>query len=475
MAGLEQLNRRGARRLLAVPAALLAVLLSSCAGDNITVVEQTQLPTESEATSTEESADDRDWEALMEAVPGLQPQADTFAPVAIDSDHAAGDALTVRVDAADYEAAPAEDATDWSHENVGLSFELRELNDPRWNPDESNLDLVIGALEKPALRFGGNSADRRVWFTESNEPAPEWSDITLTPEHFENLGRFAEETDASVSLVLVLGRYDAERAASMARVAKEHLGDRLVGVTIGNEPNGFYSESRPERTVRDNTWGVNSYVEELLAYVEAVHEEVPGLPIAGPGTFDPAWWDAFLEADIDHTAALTQHWYPLWSCPGRPSGGERKAEPLVENLVTPLIHSRAISAVGKAVDEADAAGLPMWLEETGPTACSGSNETSRTHAQALWTVDFVLNIAHRGVDRAAFHSMIDACSGGAPMSAVCSVGEMGDASAELTGQANFLALMFASQVDEGEFVPVQLEELITPLRMRCAPNLGLIW
>ncbi|MGO2110035.1 MAG: hypothetical protein ACTH31_00295 [Pseudoclavibacter sp.] len=468
--------RRRASGALTVSIAAVALLVG-CA---------TFTPSPDRTGSASPSATETDsWTLLMHAAPGLDEVPDSFEqpgasgttapgtqpPTTPPTGSAAPDQpakappVTIEVDAqtpptqspgatAD-PTAPADPATaSWSTTNVGLSFESQDLADLRWEPGSSTLDLLIGSLDRPSLRFGGNSIDRRVWWTSSNEPAPDWAEVTITPNDLDRLARFADEVDATVTLALDLGHDDPDRAADMAAHARAALGDRLQAVAVGNEPNGFFLESQPQYAVRDEGWSPEAYAAELRDYQVALAEAAPDVPIAGPGAFDAPWWRAFVDADLPNTAALAQHWYPLWSCAGREGSTDERAAPTPENLASPWLHDRAATIIGMASDTAGDAGLPLWMEETGPTSCTGSNDSSRTHAQALWTVDYALHAASLGVSRLNFHAMIDACWGGAPMSALCDLGDPGSASPELMGQSNYLGLLLASWVRPGSFVPV---------------------
>jgi len=335
--------------------------------------------------------------------------------------------------------------------NVGLSFEASDLADPRWEPGASSLTTLVKALDKPSLRFGGNSVDRRVWWTSTGEAPPAWAEETLTPADLDRLGRFATATDATVTMVANLGHYDPERAADYAWHARRSLGPRLVGLSVGNEPNGFNLASQPQYKIRDDTWGPAAFITQLTAYEKAIHARVPDVPIVGPGAFDAPWWRAFAGAGLPQTRALSQHWYPLWSCDGVK---EPRALPTVANMVSPWLHDRATFIVGMGITTAAAYGLPLWMEETGPTSCAGTNPTSRTHAQALWTVDFVLHGAALGVERMNQHGMIDPCAGGAPMSPVCDTATSRRQSGRIMGQSNYLALLQVAELRQGAFLPV---------------------
>lgn len=340
------------------------------------------------------------------------------------------------------------DAAHTGHQ-FGLSFDARELANPMWGSEHSNLALTLGELEDPALRFGGNGIDRHVWWTSSEEPAPEWAQATVTPEDLERVAAVADEVDATVTIDLDLGHDDPARAADMAAHARKAFGDRLLAVAIGNEPNGFFHANQPQLAVRDGGWGPEAYQQSLSEYSAALETATPGLPVAGPGAYDAEWWRAFAESDIPNQRALSMHWYPLWDCEGPASS---LANPSVDDLTSPEIHERARTIVGMGAEVADQHGLPLWMEETGPTSCPGTNDTSRTHAQALWTVDFAMTLAELGVERTAFHSTLQACEGGAPMSPICARGPYEEPGQTVQGRTSYLALMMLGDLPAGRML-----------------------
>ena len=342
--------------------------------------------------------------------------------------------------------AAEETGADIVSQNVGLSLESTDLADPRLDPSASTFAQRLTELGSPALRFGGNRLDRNFFWTSSGEQAPRPDSVVVGPEDLERLKRLTEATGASVTLGLPLGDFDPERAADMAAHAQRILGGDLVAVAIGNEPNGYTVDGDPNRRLRDDAWDPQTYTEELEEYATAIGEAAPGVPIAGPDAYDATWMRAFADADVPNRAAISQHWYPLYDCESRDVPGRG---PRAQNLVEPTVRDSAEEMIGIGADVARESELPLWLEETGPTSCPGTNDTSLTQAKSLWTVDFTLQTAQLGVDRLAMHSMLGPCEGGAPMSVVCARGED---SSEIVGRGNHAALRLASMSTEGAFV-----------------------
>ncbi|MGO2311175.1 MAG: hypothetical protein ACTH6A_04045 [Brachybacterium tyrofermentans] len=330
---------------------------------------------------------------------------------------------------------------------LGLSFDARELASPMWGSEDSNLTLTLSELDRPALRFGGNGVDRHLWWTSGDEPAPKWAEATVTPEDLERVAAVAEEVDAQVTIDLDLGHDDPARAADMAAHAQQAFGDRLLAVAVGNEPNGFFHANQPQLAVRDASWGPEAYQASLTEYSGALEKVATGLPVSGPGAYDALWWRAFTESEIPNQRALSMHWYPLWDCEGPASS---ISNPTVDDLTSPAIRERAQHIIGMGAEVAAEHDLPLWLEETGPTSCPGTNDTSRTHAQALWTVDYTMTATELGVERIAFHSTLQACEGGAPMSPICARGTLEEPGLIVEGRSSYLALMMLGAAPDGK-------------------------
>ncbi|MFD2759277.1 hypothetical protein [Gulosibacter faecalis] len=342
----------------------------------------------------------------------------------------------------------ADDATPWGG-TVGFSFEATELANPAWNSDNSNLTVMLAGVEHPALRFGGNKVDRRMWWTTSDEPAPSWAEATVTPADLERVAAVAHEIDAEVTLVVDLGHDDPDRAADMVKHAYAAFGDSLLAITIGNEPNGYSPEAQPDLAVRGDDWDTDAYQDALEEYGDAIEAAAPGTTFAGPGAYDTTWMRAYVESSLPNKVAVTQHWYPLWRCDGPDSA---PSNPTIEDMTAPTLRETTRKIIGQGAKVAAEANLPLWIEETGPTSCSGGNETSRTHAQALWTADYSLTAAETGAERIAFHSMLGACDGGAPMSPVCATGNVNDPGELIQGRTSYLALMQLSWIPAGHLL-----------------------
>ncbi|GAA1107549.1 hypothetical protein [Arthrobacter flavus] len=334
---------------------------------------------------------------------------------------------------------------------IGLSLEATDLADPRMSGDNPEIVASLTGLGRPMLRFGGNAVDRRFFWTSSNEAIPGNLEgdkahpvRAAGPADLERVNTLLEAADATISLTVDMGNYDPERAADMTMHASDIFGDRLVGITIGNEPNGY-----PTNGLRPSDWGIPDYLEELKTYADAMYEVAPEVRIVGPGTYAEAWWEPFTQADLQQEKILSFHHYPLSQCDG---SNDPLGEPIMDNLMASAIHDRADDYRRAALAPAEAAGLETWIPETGISACPGSNETTKTHASALWSVDYALSAAQIGIPRLSFHSSLLTCQGGPPMSSICSGGPYLQPDATFNERANYYGLSMVAELPPGAFL-----------------------
>lgn len=370
---------------------------------------------------------------------------DTY-PGSSASANGSGATVTVR------SGAPGED---FRHGSVGLSLESTDLADPRMNKDNADLVTVLDSLHEPTLRFGGNSTDRRFFFTASDEPIPkdwplnEGEEITkVTPDDLKRVAKLAQRTNSSVIISANLARYHPDRAGELARHAKEAFGDRLVGIMVGNEPNGFYQGEKNDLTIKNKDWDQKTYAKQLTAYAKAIHDRVPTLRIVAPGAYSADWWNAAADAPDTDPMAMAVHQYPLSEC----GSTWPHQEPTVANAVDPATRQNIDRLVDEAARDAADHQLPLWITETSLSACSGSNQITETLVAAVHQAEYSMRVQEYGAERVAAHSSLAPCQGGAPMSVLCSSGTLANPGEAFSVRANGLALALIASIPEGNMV-----------------------
>ncbi|WP_157370966.1 MULTISPECIES: hypothetical protein [Micrococcaceae] len=364
----------------------------------------------------------------------------------------AGSPLTA-VDAMTLKVSADKTGTSMPEGIVGLSLEATDLADTNLRGDNAEMVALLSGLKKPHLRFGGSSVDRRMYWTSTGEPIP--GNLTgdkprpvraVTPADFERVNTLLEATDATISLTVDLGHFDPPRAADMMKYAADIFKARLVSVTVGNEPNGF-----PTSGVRPSGWDRDDYLAELKEYADAIFAVAPQVPLLGPGAYAESWWEPFVKTTTQQKKILSLHHYPLTSCDAK----DPQSAPTMANLMTRQMHDRTLAYQKAALEIAGPAGLPVWIPETGISACDGANPTSRTHASALWSVDYILASAQNGIQRLGFHSSLLTCKGGPPLSPLCSGGAYLKPDGTVFERSPFFGMSVAADLTGGEFLKLE--------------------
>lgn len=333
---------------------------------------------------------------------------------------------------------------------IGLSLEATDLADPSLSGDNPEMVESISGLGRPLLRFGGNAVDRRFFWTSTGEAIPgnlsgdkSHPVRAVTPADLERVNTLLEAVDGQIALTVDLGNYDPARAADMTKYAAAAFGERLVGITVGNEPNGFAKTG-----LRDSGYGISEYLTELKAYAEAMYAVAPEVPIVGPGTYEQTWWGPFAETQLPQRKILSFHHYPLSSC----EGADPLGKPVLANLTSRQLHDHSNNFRAAAMKPALQSGLETWIPETGVSACPGSNETTKTYASALWSADYALSAAQMGISRVSFHSSLITCKGGPPMSAICTGGAYLQPDGAVDERANYYGMSMVAEMPPGEFL-----------------------
>lgn len=421
-------------------AAALALLLGGC-GDGPRSAGDAPGPSEP-AGAAPLAADQAAEVAALRELPEHYRQ-----PVPASGDREPQDPATVTVS-----AQPT--GEDYAHGGVGLSFEATELADERLSAENTDLVHLVRQMDHPTLRFGGNSVDRRFFFTaEDEEPPTDWPlqpgerITTVDPEDLERVAGFAEATGSKVILGANLAAEDPGRAAELTRHAQAAFGDDLIAVMVGNEPNGYYKGEGDRLTVKDEDWDIPAYLADLTDYTDAIRAAVPGTTVTAPGAYAPDWWEAVLDTGIPDVV-LAAHQYPLSSC----DGSTPRQEPTMENLVAGYTRDNVDRFLGIAADRARNAGVPLWLSETSVSACLGSNEITQTLGAAVFAAEYSLRAQSLGVERLVHHSSLEQCAGGPPMSPVCSSGTRGDQGEAFSLRANHLGTAVVGQIPDGDFL-----------------------
>lgn len=331
---------------------------------------------------------------------------------------------------------------------VGLSTEALELARGRLDAGSSSLVSLMRLLGPSVLRIGGLTVDSS-WWTSKGERAPRWATNTITPSDLSILQRLLSATGWRVLLGVDFGHFDPARAADEASVAKQILGNSLLGIEIGNEPDDYVYR----RSLRPATYGVSEYVKEAEAYARAIAGVAPGVPVYGPATTQTSTWLPQLGGSAQMFAALTQHFYGTSTCPGKPP----VVPPNLGALLSPAERQLEGEVLARLASAAAAAGRPMRIGETNDTACMASPAVSPVFGSALWALDWALRASYAGVEGVNFHGNLGGVCGANAMSPICAPTDVAAHHGVLAAQPEYYGLLAASRLEGGRFVPTNVK------------------
>ncbi|KAJ8072419.1 hypothetical protein PM082_015978 [Marasmius tenuissimus] len=192
----------------------------------------------------------------------------------------------------------------------------------------------------------------------------------------------------------------------VAEYSQQVLGDRLLGLQVGNEPDLYAAHNH-----RPPTYSPYDYFNEFGLVAEAIKMNPRiGLlgndKLIGPSVATGAWtpemvWDTgFIDSYGVNTGgmlgALAVEHYPNDNCFALygPSVGQPKDVQAVfsdflnhtsaQSLVQPYLNSSNIAA---------SAGLPLYMFETNTASCGGFPGISDSFGATLWALDYGLQMA----------------------------------------------------------------------------------
>lgn len=279
---------------------------------------------------------------------------------------------------------------------TGLSYETSQLaHTAFFSRDSATLTRYFKLLgEDGVLRIGGNMSEFSFWDSKAKQaessngvegPDPgHGSDRTyrITPEGIDHLADFLKRTNWKLIYGLNLAAGTPKSAAEEAAYVSKAVGDKLIALQFGNEPDLFKHNKNP-----NDHWSYDEFMEHWKLFYKAVHERVPNVKIAGPDTsYQPVWLKRFAEEEKSRIGLISSHYY----AGGPPTDPKMTTKFLLE------ANSRLENHVLAAIRIAKANGLPYRMSEGNTCYGAGKKDVSDTFASALWVLDFWLYLAAQG-------------------------------------------------------------------------------
>jgi hypothetical protein len=299
---------------------------------------------------------------------------------------------------------------------VGFSIEYTSIarylgGDPA-APNPAFLTLVrnLNPGQSPSLRIGGDTTDW-TWWPVPGMTRPGGIRFTLTPSWATVVRAGARALDARLILGINFEADSRRVAATEARQLIARIGRRYIAaLELGNEPEvygafAWYRSSSGTRVYgRPHGYDFSSYLPDYARIAAALPH---GVPVAGPASGAPVWWEnlgPFL-ADNPSTRLATFHRYPLRTCYVSPRAPDY---PTIANLLSPYASEGLADSLRAALIAARADRVPLRVDELNSVSCAGKLGVSNTFASALWATDALFAMARAGVAGVNVHTFVNA-------------------------------------------------------------------
>jgi hypothetical protein len=272
---------------------------------------------------------------------------------------------------------------------MGLSYEKLAMSYSYFKPSNHNLIALFKRLGPGVLRIGGGSVDHVLYLAEGKQ-----THAQVTPANITALAGFLKATGwlclYGVNLATSTPALAAEEAAHVASA----LGNALLGIEIGNEPDE-YGVTIPSFGIG---WNFQDFYERWGMFRSAITVAVPGVEITGPATGGGNHivnWTLLLGQSSSETGVnlLTQHYYrasahsPIATAAFLVSPDEQ----LTEELSTLSVGAQQL-------------GLPFRVSECNSFYAGGAPGVSNSYASSLWAIDFLFDVAASGATGVNMHT-----------------------------------------------------------------------
>ncbi|RXW22272.1 hypothetical protein EST38_g3572 [Candolleomyces aberdarensis] len=195
----------------------------------------------------------------------------------------------------------------------------------------------------------------------------------------------------------------------IAEQGQQILGDNLLGLQAGNEPD-FYQEFG-----RRTTYSPQAYYDEVGALIQVIDAN-PNIPVknkligpsvaTGPWTPELVWETGFIDTYKDRLYCLSVEHYPNNNCIAMYSPESGNAVDVQATFPSYLVHTAAVDLVAPYLNSAAlaiAAGKPLIMFETNTASCGGFQGISDSYGAALWALDYGFQMAYGNFTHGLLH------------------------------------------------------------------------
>ncbi|KAF8141081.1 hypothetical protein K438DRAFT_2030235 [Mycena galopus ATCC 62051] len=229
--------------------------------------------------------------------------------------------------------------------------------------------------------------------------------LLYTPEVLYMLANISSLVDVGWYLGIPLNDTQNLRL-KIAEVAEQVLGDKLLGLQVGNEPD-HQGHRPPTYSPTDyfNDFGIVDAALRADPRISSVDGKLIGPSVSGNWDLQDVWNTGFVDTYRDSLAALSVEYYPSDNC----AKVLNTTDPIVDPqqiFNTYLNHTAATSIVSKYINStlmAQSYDLPFVMLETNTASCDGFPGLSDSFGSSLWALDYGLQMASSNFTGALLH------------------------------------------------------------------------
>ena len=291
---------------------------------------------------------------------------------------------------------------------TGLSTEKKLMARDCFSAQNQDLIALCRTLGPGVFRIGANNVDSTFFKREDAPPLESMQDNkyvtdprTIGPKSVDAFFDFARAVGWKVIYGVNLGANDPVMAADEAAYAWQVGAKEIIAIEIGNEPN-LYSKGPKREGIRPSSYGYPQYKAEFTAAYDAIKAKDKQIPITGPALTKSTKWMPLFMADFkDRIALATSHVYHL-SAPETDPQAQRFTS--VEKLLGEKYPDDWIIKL----KDATSVGVPYRIGECNTASGGGKRGVSNAFVSALWSIDFMFDVAVAGGQGVNFHGSFTA-------------------------------------------------------------------
>jgi len=264
---------------------------------------------------------------------------------------------------------------------MGLSFEISSVAVPGLLAASNHdyVKLVLGLGRDGVIRIGGNTSDFSRYDAHGTAVSAPKATV-ITEANLRELKTFVDAVGWKLIWGLNLGDDKLDNAVEEAKAVASIMGDRLLALEIGNEPDLF-----PRSGHRGADYGYAAWFAEYRRYKAAIRAVLPHAPFAGPDLAGATDWMEQFARDEPDCVLLTAHHYIT---------GQANPAATIDTLLAN--NTKYDPVLTRFQAAARMAKKPWRMCETASFSGGGKEGVSDTFAAALWALDYLFVLAEHG-------------------------------------------------------------------------------